>query len=220
LIEITFRKHIFIPKVLDLGCGPGNIALPLASIGLDVLAVDINRDALHYLNRKNIFSNVSFLCASVESLSLKEKFDVIICAEIFEHLHRPNRLSKVLTTLLNNDGIIIITIPNGFGPWELLSELPRRLLLNFYYKCKGKKPPVGIAHCQNFTLRSFRNLLNSNEIIVERIYNTDFLSWLPGLNKSIFAYLDCKIADLLPHFIVSGWVLVCRKADFKKNSIY
>lgn len=216
-IETTRKKHRYDwCRILDIGCGRGKITLPLACLGYSIIAVDISRDAIYHAKRKNLFENVCFLCADAENLPLKGKFDIIICVDVFEHLTHPNNLTKELTTLLSEDGVVFITIPNGYGSWELFWEIPLRSFLKIYYKFKRKTIPVGSFHCQNFTLNTLRRLLESNMIVVEEIHNTDFISWLPEVNKSGFANLDCKFSELLPHFLASGWFLICKKSKNRK----
>jgi len=60
-------------KVLDLGAGSGIQALAALKKTKDVLAVDINEEAISLLKEKGIKSQVSDLFSNV-----KEKFDLII----------------------------------------------------------------------------------------------------------------------------------------------
>ncbi|NHA69124.1 class I SAM-dependent methyltransferase [Phycicoccus flavus] len=58
--------------MLDLGCGTGRIADPLALEGHDVLAVDESADMLAEVQHART------LCASIGSLSLDTRFDVVL----------------------------------------------------------------------------------------------------------------------------------------------
>lgn len=49
------------------------------------------------------------------SSSSNEKFDVIVCFEVIEHLSDPDSFLKSMRTLLNANGIIIFSCPNGLG---------------------------------------------------------------------------------------------------------
>ncbi len=60
-------------KVLDIGVGSGILAETAKNIGAEVLAVDINPEAVEHVRRKGINSIVSDLFSNVE-----DKFDLII----------------------------------------------------------------------------------------------------------------------------------------------
>ncbi len=60
-------------KVLEIGTGSGILAETAKNMGADVLAVDINPEAVKYVKEKEINSIVSDLFSNVE-----DKFDLII----------------------------------------------------------------------------------------------------------------------------------------------
>ena len=43
------------------------------------------------------------------------RFDVIVAGEILEHLDRPTDALRGLGELLNDDGVLIVTVPNAFS---------------------------------------------------------------------------------------------------------
>lgn len=44
------------------------------------------------------------------------EMDAIICAAMLEHLHDPEALLSHLRGRTNSRGILLVTIPNGYGP--------------------------------------------------------------------------------------------------------
>lgn len=56
--------------------------------------------------------NVKFLTKDVTKEALKEKFDIIICSEVLEHLKEPLDCIKNIKAMLKKQGIAIITTPN------------------------------------------------------------------------------------------------------------
>lgn len=54
-------------------------------------------------------------------------FDVIVYADVLEHVDDPTEVLAHHHTLLEDDGIIIGAIPNGFGPFEIESYIDRSL---------------------------------------------------------------------------------------------
>lgn len=101
------------PKVVDFGCGPGNLARFLAQRGCSVVGVEINPEAAG-LAREYC---ADVLVADLENTSpLKlfptERFDVVIFADILEHLRKPERLLSESARILRPGGFVIASIPN------------------------------------------------------------------------------------------------------------
>lgn len=108
------------PSVLDLGCGTGIlVAFPLAELGYDVTGVDIDPRSIAVAEKENPFPNLTFFCSDFTEYFPEKKFDVIIAAEIIEHLDDPESLLLAIKRMLNPGGTVIISAPNGYGPHEV-----------------------------------------------------------------------------------------------------
>ena len=59
-----------------------------------------------------------------ELVADEEKYHAVICSEVLEHLHEPGKLLAVLHAILHDDGVLLVTVPNGTGPRELLITRP------------------------------------------------------------------------------------------------
>lgn len=101
-------------NILDVGCGTGiSITMPLGKEGYNILGIDIDNKSIEYAKSYNIYSNVSFKCCGVEEI--EKKYDIIVASEIIEHIKDPVKFLESLRDKLNDNGIIIITTPNGYG---------------------------------------------------------------------------------------------------------
>lgn len=191
-------------RILEVGCGKGNISLPLASLGYNIYGIDSNPEEIDYVIKKNRFPNASFEIMDAESLKSSSSWDVVICSEIFEHLFSPEKLLTRLSKIIKSNGTLIVTIPNGYGPYELLEETPLRII----NKWLGRSNEYG--HKQNFSLKDFSEFLNEF-FSISKIHHSDFMSFWPIIREiDILQKIDCYIADLLPHFLVSGWYFECK----------
>lgn len=105
-----------------------HVTVPLARRGHQVLGVDAHELSISEARSRHVLPNLSFQAREVEDLVRNHLlFDVIVCSEVLEHLHRPQDFLIALNKLLRPDGALIITTPNGYGSYELLCRLERGL---------------------------------------------------------------------------------------------
>ena len=96
--------------VLDIGCGRGGLLEYLRDKkNCRVAGVDMSDDAIRILKKKGIEA----IKADVEEDDIPGSYDVIILAAVLEHLIDPlSVLSKLRNNLKNDQGCIIIGVPN------------------------------------------------------------------------------------------------------------
>ena len=125
-------------KILDIGCGTGiGITLPIASLGYNIIGVDIDKNSIAWANKENIYPNAGFECGLLENLSHINDFDIIIGSEVLEHISNPKEFLFLLRSRLKKNGIIVLTVPNGYGWFEFEKFL--------YEKC-GLKYILMVLH--------------------------------------------------------------------------
>ena len=196
-------------KGLDLCCGKGNVTVPLASLGQRMIGIDISPEEIKAAKSKQISNdNPTFLVGDAENLALgKECLDFVICSECLEHLNHPERALSSINRVLKEDGLFIVTVPNGYGPYSLIFDHFRNKVLSKIF------PKIGLSdHVQAFTLSKIGSLIKMAGFEVLNVNHSDFISFLPIFVKSKrFSYYDCKLADKLPPQFVSGYYIACRK---------
>lgn len=114
-------------RVLEIGAGSGSITRRLVGINnCDVTAVEINPKSVAKL--KNIVERVYQLDLNdsgwVEAISAEGKFDVVLAADVLEHLYDPWAVIKQMTSLLNDTGSIVLSLPH-VGHVALMSAILR-----------------------------------------------------------------------------------------------
>ncbi len=109
LIKEFSTKNI---SLLDIGCGTGDFLQYCKSLGWNVKGVEPDEDARKQANSKQIsVDSLSFL----ESTS--EKYDVITMWHVLEHVHNLDERLQQLSSLIKDDGVIIIAVPN-LNSWD------------------------------------------------------------------------------------------------------
>lgn len=193
---------------LDLGCGRGNITVPLAYLGYNMMGIDISPENIRIAKSKQITrDNPLLFIGDAENLTLERAdFDFVVCSEILEHLNHPEYALNSIREILKEKGVLIVTVPNGYGPYSLIYDRFRDLVISKIFDI-----PL-TDHIQFFTLSKIKNLITEAGFDVLNVNHSDFISFLPIISKSKgISMLDCKLADKLPHRVVSGYYILCRK---------
>jgi len=99
-------------KVLDLGCGFGDLALYLFFDFRTYDGIDKDRAAIALASARFKQPNISFFVKNIEQLpgSYFRLFNTIFLIDILEHLNQPEQLIKLI--LENFDGLLLISTPN------------------------------------------------------------------------------------------------------------
>lgn len=196
-------------KGLDLGCGRGRVTVLLASLGYEMIGIDIDKNNIKEAEKLKISpNNPIFLIGDAENFKPEPRtFDFVVCSEVLEHLKNPEKVLRLIKESLKEKGILILTIPNGYGPYSLIFDhLRTKVLFKIFPKIKPS------SHFNFFSFVRINNLLKKQGFKILRTQNSNFLSFFNFAKKSkFFTYLDCKLADKLPHFFASGFYILAQK---------
>jgi 2-polyprenyl-3-methyl-5-hydroxy-6-metoxy-1,4-benzoquinol methylase len=229
-------------SILELGCGTGfMICLPLFKLGYSIQGLDLDTRSIEY--GRNIFkeSNADPTCLHVMNLEdMGEKFDAIIASEVLEHLETAevNQILKIIHGKLNPGGRLLVTVPNGFGWFEMDTFIWNKLglkiifektrLLEVIYQFKKlflkervNHPPhpstlSNSPHRQRFSLNGIIKLLKQNHFRVEEATGSVLLSG-PLMNVffhgvSPFIRANCALGTIFPHG-ASSFFIACKASQ-------
>lgn len=125
--EAVFRRFGLSPKlVLDLGCGTGNITLPLARRGYEMIALDASEEMLRFAMEKAKAEgqDVLFLHQDMTAFELYGTVDAMVCAlDGVNYLTGDGDVAAMLKLLhyyLNPGGILIFDINTPYKFREIL----------------------------------------------------------------------------------------------------
>jgi SAM-dependent methyltransferase len=209
-------------SVLDIGCGNGSqLAIPLARLGYRVTGVDPH--AASIARARSLNPEAEFIHGFLSDVP-RQAFDMVILSEVLEHLESPELMLAEALQFLAAKGVLIITVPNGYGEFELDWRLYRRLRLekvfnglrSLFRSILGRTPKPEIpssddtsGHVQRFTLPRLRRMFAEQGLKVVARRATSVASGalvaqtfarLPG-----FIEFNVLLADYLPIWASSGW---------------
>ncbi|MDD3041498.1 MAG: class I SAM-dependent methyltransferase [Methanosarcinaceae archaeon] len=115
------KKHIskdIINKeksLLDAGCGEGRLTIYFSDYFERILAIDPDRSrldiAIKETKRLKISNKIDFDSVPIEEINEDEKFDVILCSHVFQHVQTsliPKIIEK-LSILMKKPGLLFVT---------------------------------------------------------------------------------------------------------------
>jgi 2-polyprenyl-3-methyl-5-hydroxy-6-metoxy-1,4-benzoquinol methylase len=138
-------------RVLDLGCSDGELGARLMEMGHEVVGVDFEE---HKGVREKL---TDFFQADLEQgipEGVGGDYDVVLCADVLEHVRRPERVLDDARAALRPGGSVITSIPN-FAHWY---PRARVAIGRFDYDARGI---LDRSHLRFFTKRSFAHLVQS-----------------------------------------------------------
>ena len=136
---INERANLEGIKVLDVGCGGGILAEALSKLGAQVTGIDASEQTIGVAqNHSNaVGSNVSYYQTTIEEFIAnkpEEKFDVITCLEMLEHVPSPGEIIKTCSTILKDDGDIFFSTINRNPRSYLFAIVGAEYILNLLPK--------------------------------------------------------------------------------------
>lgn len=206
-------------QILEVGCGKGGITLPLASLGCKVTAFDIDKNVVEFLQKqlnKKAVGNVTILIDNGYTFNDGKEYDIVIASEVFEHVLDPSSFAGNIIRRMAIGSYLIVTTPNGYGPWELKNRIDIRTQLakwNVLRRLFSRPPYIKVEggdHCQFYTKGRLLNLFSTFSLQLIDFAKSDlFLPMITPLRKNmLLGNLDIKLADILPYWLASGWYFI------------
>jgi len=175
-------------KILDVGCGGGELLMLLENEGFDCYGLDISNEALRVCSQK---SNAQLLRGDACKLPFKDSsFDVIFCMEVIEHLFNPHEAVREIKRVLKSEGSVYFSFP-----LQLNLEYRIRILLG-----KNIHDPLAVGgHIRFFKPKDVEKLLINNglKIIRKNYYAPGYklAKYIPSIEKFLSNKLPSIFAE-------------------------
>ena len=117
-------------RILDVGCGTGNMAQVLDQMGFNHLeGLDPSEGMLGVAERKNIYKKLHKLFLAAEVDLPDESYDAVIAAGVLTHGHAPPESLDGILKLTKAGGLIIFSLSeiasNEYGFGDKISQLEK-----------------------------------------------------------------------------------------------
>jgi 2-polyprenyl-3-methyl-5-hydroxy-6-metoxy-1,4-benzoquinol methylase len=162
--EVLLRQVPHGSSVLDVGCATGYLADPLRAQGCRVWGLDSDADAVAKARAEAAYEEVFTLdLEECEELPWPDqRFDVVLCADVIEHLRDPAHGLRLVRRHVASGGRLVLSVPNVAHASVRLPLLVGR----FEYRRSGI---LDETHVRLFTFRTARALVESCGYEVDRM---------------------------------------------------
>jgi len=203
-------------RVLDVGGGGGVFAYLLSKRGGDVCLVDYSEAAIAFARSR--FPGLRAIQMSAYELdTLIERYDVVICFDVIEHLDRLQDMLEAVKEVLVSDGRFYVATDNESSPFKTVRLLSCLERFGRYFSMEGRdynmikrvesyrRSVLGIdyhtSHVNSYGLEELCKEVESCgwRVIQFRTYHLyddplkKFFSWLLGPKSGTHMVLECVL---------------------------
>lgn len=198
-------------NVLDVGAGDGNFAFAIERYVNKVVAIE--PDDLQYRaalkKKKKNKSRVIINKTLIEDFSTNERFDLVLCLTVLEHMPNARASFVHIFKLMKSEAMIYLTVPNRLWPYEyhyrlfFLSWLPLPLA-NLYVRLfkRGLSFTDSSYSLTYYGIRNFFNSFSCTYKFIPPDPSAAYLGWGLPTSKwySIMQNVGIKLLNKYPFF--------------------
>ena len=150
-------------RLLDIGCGTGWTTKVYADHGFAVTGLEPSQGRAGYARETY---GLEVVCDYIENVEFQEQYDVVVLRHIIEHFADPGAVMRKIRSFLKPDGVALVVVPNIDCLGRTMFETDWAWVLPW--------------HCNFFTPRSIRSLLNQEGFEPVAAYQTPSPLYYPG----------------------------------------
>ena len=142
-------------KVLDVGCGSGELSFDLAKKALMVVGIDLNQKYLERAKEKNKTENIEYILGDATSYNFNNKFDIVVLSNVLEHIENRTDFFKKIKPLASK---FLIRVPMLNRDW-----------ISLYKKEMGVEYRLDKTHFVEYTKEDFEKEMGEASLEIEKI---------------------------------------------------
>lgn len=163
-------------RVLDFGCGSGDLSNSIASAGYRVVGMDQAQDMITRASQRFSSDRVSFqllggLYYGSPLPFLDGAFDAVICSSVLEYIDDLGCYLREFGRVCRPGGWLFATVPNMMHPKrsiERVESIVRSVFADFR-RTRGSRMEYLALSSNRFLLRHWLRLLEDNEWRADRV---------------------------------------------------
>jgi len=141
-------------KILDIGCGGGTYLKELNGKNWVTYGIDISPSAA--IECEKLGLNNIFVGELHEAMFPDRHFDVITLRHSLEHIHNPSTLLKEIYRLLDDNGSLLIGVPN-------IKSIEAKIFRSYWSQIDSPR------HLLHFSPKTLGTLLDNNEFYIAKV---------------------------------------------------
>ena len=162
-------------RVLDLGCGAGDLVHWLAEAGYDAEGVEPSDHVAALARERGLTVRTGTLDDLIAGSPAPPEYDAVVMLNVLEHVPRPEELLGAIRSVLAPGGLVFVRVPNDFN---VLQEPARR---KHDLEPWWISPPDHVNYFDGPTLTEFGRRLGFETLDVQADFPME-LFLLMGLN--------------------------------------
>lgn len=207
--------------ILDVGCGSGK-KLAFLARNNKVFGVDISKIAVQKAKKRRF--KAKFVDIEKGLPFPSNKFDIVICSEVLEHLFKPSIALKEIKRVLKKEGVFFCTIPNHFTLNNRLAILLGKNLEGDTGFFNVEYQEWDYPHIRFFTWKGIHNFLQKEgfevtgnySYLVPAVFKISLFEHLGLCGKFMSSIINFPIFAVLrykyPDKFCASFFLKCRKS--------
>lgn len=172
LTEVRLKRgEAGVKTILEAGCGEGEVTNYLYQKidGVRINAFDVSEKVIKRARERSKDCDIQFEVGSIYDIPVEQKYDLVVCSEVLEHLEEPEKALEQLKNATTE--YIICSVPRE-PIWRILNMARGK-----YWKDMGNTP----GHINHWSRKSFLSFLEKNGCEIVDVRNP--LPWTVVLLK-------------------------------------